>query len=76
MAHDTAPRERETPAIALQERVRLLEARVAVLTEALQTLIRGLEDPPTAKPGGRPAAEAARRAHELLLATQRGPGDE
>ena len=34
MTHHTAPRERETPAIALQERVRLLEMRVAALTEA------------------------------------------
>jgi hypothetical protein len=28
MTHDTAPREREAPAIALQERVRLLEVRI------------------------------------------------
>jgi len=76
MTHHTAPRERETPAIALQERVRLLEMRVAALTEALQILTRGLEGLPTAGPGGRPAAEAARRAHELLLAVQPGLGNE
>ena len=68
MTDHTAPRERETPAISLQERVRLLEVSVASLTEALQVLTRGLEGLPTAEPGGRPAAEAARRAHELLLA--------
>jgi hypothetical protein len=76
MTRHAAPHERETPAIAVQERVRLLEVRVAALTEALQTLIRGLEGLPTAEPGGRPAREAARRAHELLLAAQPGPGDE
>ena len=76
MTDHTAPREREMPAIALQERVRLLEARVAALTEALQVLIRGVEGVPTAEPGGRPAAQAARRAHELLLAAQPGPGGE
>jgi len=42
--------------------------------EALQVLARGREDRPTAEPGGRPAADAARRAHELLPAAQ--PGQE
>jgi hypothetical protein len=69
MSDHTGPHERETPTTALQERVHLLEVRVAALTEALQILARGLEDLPTAEPGGRPAAEAARRAHDLLLAT-------
>ena len=64
--------ERETSITALQERVRRLEERVAALTEALQVLVGGLEDRPTAEPGGRPAAEAARRAHELLLAAPPG----
>jgi hypothetical protein len=40
MTWHTVPREREMPATALQEGVRLLEGRVAALTEALQTLIR------------------------------------
>ena len=33
---------------ALQERVHLLQVRVAALTEALQVLARGLEDRPRA----------------------------
>ncbi len=70
MSDHTGPHERETPTTALQERVHLLEVRVAALAEALQILARGLEDLPTAEPGGQPAAEAARRAHDLLLATQ------
>lgn len=53
MTHHTAPRERETPAIALQERVRPLEVRVAALTGAVQVLIRGVEGVPTVEPGGR-----------------------
>lgn len=72
MTDHTGPDEPETQMAALQGRVRLLEERVAVLTEALQTLARGLEGIPTAEPGGDPAAEAARKAHELLLAKPAG----
>ena len=70
MNEHTGMYEPETPVTALPGTpVDLLEApRVAALTEALQVLARGLEDLPTAEPGGRPAAEATRRAHELLLA--------
>ncbi len=73
MTEHTDPSERETSVTALQERVNLVEVRVAALTEALQVLARGLEDLPTAEPGGKPAAEAARRAHDLLLAAQPRP---
>ncbi len=73
MTEHTDPSERETSVAALQERVNLVEVRVAALTEALQVLARGLEDLPTAEPGGKPAAEAARRAHDLLLAAQPRP---
>jgi hypothetical protein len=73
MTEHTSPHERrEAATSALQERVHLLEVRVAALTEALQILARGLEDLPTAEPGGRPAAKAARKAHEVLLAAQPG----
>ena len=74
MIEHSDPHGGETPMTALQERMHLLEVRVAALTEALQVLARGLEDRPTAEPGGRPAADAARRAHELLPAAQ--PGQE
>ncbi len=73
MTEHTDPSERETSVTALQERMNLVEVRVAALTEALQVLARGLEDLPTAGPGGKPAAEAARRAHDLLLAAQPRP---
>ena len=73
MTEHTDPSERETSVTALQERMNLVEVRVAALTEALQVLTRGLEDLPTAEPGGKPAAEAARRAHDLLLAAQPRP---
>jgi hypothetical protein len=52
---------------ALEERVQILEAQVAILDEALRVLTRGLEDLPAAEPGRKQAAEAARRAHDLLL---------
>jgi hypothetical protein len=58
----------QVPATAtLAERVRLLESRVTVLADAIGVLARGLEDIPTAEPGQRPAARAARRAYDLLL---------
>ena len=52
---------------ALAERVHALEERLTVVTEAVRTLAHGLQDVPMAEPGGRPAADAARRAYELLL---------
>jgi hypothetical protein len=54
--------------VALEERVQVLEAQVALLDEALRVLARGLEEIPAAEPGRRQAAEAARQAHDLLLA--------
>lgn len=60
---------------ALEERVHVLEERVTVLAEAVRVLAHGLEERPTIEPGQRPAAEAARRAHELLLLDEpRTPG--
>jgi exonuclease VII small subunit len=55
---------------ALEERVHHLESQVATLTDALLVLARGLEDGPMAEPGDRTMAEAARQAHDLLLAAQ------
>jgi hypothetical protein len=51
----------------LAERVNRLEARMAVLTEAVEVLARGLESTPLAEPVNRRAEQAARRTHELLL---------
>ena len=53
---------------ALEERLSGLEERVATLTEAVRVLAHGLEDLPSAEPGGNRRAGAARRAHDLLLA--------
>lgn len=61
------------PEGTLEVRVRALEERVTVLGEALRVLAHGLEDVPVAEQREGRAAEAARRAHELLLAA---PGDE
>ena len=52
---------------AIDRRVRLLQARVDALAEAVELLARGLEGSPMAEPQSHPAREAARRAHELLL---------
>jgi hypothetical protein len=54
-------------AVALEERVRALENRVAALYDVIRIMARGLEVLPTAAPGERSAAEAARRAYDLLL---------
>ena len=48
----------------IERRVRLLEARVEAVAEAVEVLARGLEDGPMAEPVNHPAK--ARRAHELL----------
>ena len=53
---------------AIEDRVHTLEGRVAVLAEAVRILARGLEDLPAVEPGGNRAAQAARQAHDLLLA--------
>jgi hypothetical protein len=57
----------QSSVLALEERVRVLENRVAALYDVIRIMARGLEDLPTAEPGRRPAAEAARRAYDLLL---------
>jgi hypothetical protein len=53
---------------------------MAVVTEAVEVLTRGLESSPMAGPPNRHIEEAARRAHELLLlartaAPSAGPAD-
>jgi len=60
----------ESSTAVLEERVHDLERRVTALADVVRVLVRGLEDLPTAEPGQRPAAEAARRAHDLLLVAE------
>ena len=55
---------------ALEGRVHVLEERVSALADAIRVLVRGLEDIPTIEPGQRRAADAARRAYELLLVAE------
>ncbi len=51
-----------------EERLRVLEAQVQTLAQALRALAGGLEEPPTQEPElGKAAARGARLAHELLL---------
>jgi len=54
---------------SLEGRVHALEERVTALSDAVRLLARGLEDIPASGPGQGQAAEAARRAYELLLVT-------
>ena len=82
MDKQTGQRYHDSSLIALEERVRVLENRVTALFEVIRVLAHGLEDFPTAEPGQRPAAEAARRAYDLLLVAEAGtrgplanPGD-
>jgi len=55
----------------VEERLRYLEAQVEALNDAVEELARGLGDGPAAEPL-RHAAEAGRRAHELLLLAKSG----
>lgn len=68
MSREIGSKYQEPSRSALEERVRLLEARVATLAEAVTVLARGLERGPMAEPGEREMADAARKAHDLLLA--------
>ena len=54
-------------ATAALDRLRLLEARVDTLTEAVEVLACGLKGSPLAEPENHPVREAAKQAHELLL---------
>jgi hypothetical protein len=56
----------DVPLAVLEERLHVLEGRLGAVAEAIHVLTHGLENLPTAGP----AAEAARRAHELLLLAQ------
>jgi hypothetical protein len=55
-----------------EERLRRLEAQVEALSDAVEELARGLSDGPAAEPFIH-AAEAGRRAHELLVLARSAP---
>jgi hypothetical protein len=59
--------------LALEERVHQLETRVATLADAVDVLARGLEGGPLAEPDERKVIDAARKAHDLLLAARAVP---
>jgi len=71
LADELAPRQPSMS--ALEQRVHHLELTVATLAEALRVLARGLQDGPMSEPGEPIVAEAARRAHDLLLAPEAAP---
>ena len=61
---------------ALDRRVRLLEARVEAIAEAVEVLARGFEGSPMAEPEDFRPREAASRARELLLLARQGRREE
>jgi hypothetical protein len=67
MARQIEPRFGEPRLATLDRRVADLEARLDVLTEAVQLLARALEGRPLEEPAEPAIARAARRASELLL---------
>jgi hypothetical protein len=75
MIEQSGQRNPESPVAALTDRVHALEERLTAVTDAVRTLAHGLQDAPMAEPGGRPAAEAARRAYELLLMAEPGSSE-
>jgi hypothetical protein len=58
-----------SPAV-LEDRIRELEARTATLAEAIRLLTHALESSPLAGPGETTIIRAARKAHEILVATR------
>ncbi|MGE5288623.1 MAG: hypothetical protein ACM3ML_15780 [Micromonosporaceae bacterium] len=75
MIRHNGQRHLESRVTALEERVHGLEGRLAALADAVRVLAHGLEDLPTIEPGQKPAAEAARRAYDLLLVAEPRPPD-
>ncbi|MGE5290199.1 MAG: hypothetical protein ACM3ML_24035 [Micromonosporaceae bacterium] len=71
MARQIEPRLGEPRLATLEERLSEVELRVAMLTEAVRVLARGLEGSPVDEPADGAAAEAARRARELLMGPMR-----
>ena len=67
MIEQSGQHRQDSPADLLERRVRALEERLTALTDAVRVLAHGLEDAPLAGRAGRPAAEAARQAYDLLL---------
>lgn len=60
----------------VEERLRCLEAQVEALNDAVEELARGLGDRPAAAEPFIHAAEAGRRAHELLLLAKSAPQEQ
>jgi hypothetical protein len=59
------------PSVAvLEDRIRELEARTATLAEAVRLLTHALENNPMAGPEDTTVSTAARKAHEILVATR------
>jgi exonuclease VII small subunit len=73
MVKPISSRSQEPAVSALEEGVHRLEVRTEALTGAVRVLTRGLAAGPLAEPAWGRAAEAARRAHELLLAAESAP---
>jgi hypothetical protein len=67
---------RASAAADTDSQLKRLEQKVDVLTEAVLLLAHGAEDSPVAEPGGHAAADAARQAHEMLLALRQGERQE
>ena len=73
MARQNGAHHQEPSRAELEIRVHNLEFQVDTLTEALRVLARGLEDGPLDEPAGQGVADAARHAHDLLLAAELSP---
>jgi hypothetical protein len=67
---------RDAERAQVEERLRRLEAQVEALNDAVEELARGLGDRPAAAEPFIHAAEAGRRAHELLLLARSAPREQ
>jgi hypothetical protein len=72
MPRQIEPRLGEPRLSVLEQRLSELELRVAALTEAVRVLTRTLEGSPVGDTAKDAAAEAARRARELLAGPEGG----
>ena len=73
MNRSAEPARAEPDLVALEDRIRQLEAQMEALIEAVEVLARGLERGPMDEPQNTRTEEAARRTHELLLLAKSAP---
>jgi hypothetical protein len=76
MTRQIAPGYGMLSGLALEERIHILESKVTAMAEAILILAAGLERTPLDGPGDDGGSQAARLAHEVLIAARVSANDD